>query len=57
MGKEIIRLLTIRNNTVNKVSLIGEHLFVSIDFLSLIMTDKSVILSVEKIAIKRVTEC
>ena len=49
MGKEIIRLLTIRNNTVNKVSLIGEHLFVSIDFLSLIMTDKSVILSVEKI--------
>ena len=32
MGKEIIRLLAIRNNTVNKVSLIGEHLFVSIDF-------------------------
>ena len=32
MGKEIIRLLTITNNTVNKVSLIGEHLFVSIDF-------------------------
>ncbi len=49
LGKEINCLLKTRNNTVNKVSLIGEHLFVSIDFLSLIMTDKSVILSVEKI--------